>query len=440
MLRDVVEMQRRELESRLAERYVERQLAVLLYDDGLIKVIIGPRRCGKSFLAMHLLAQGTAHGYLNFDDERLVDVADYDRLIAAVNAVYDNPRHLLLDEIQNLPKWELFVNRLQRQGLRLMLTGSNAHLLSSELATHLTGRHLPIVLFPFSFAESLNAVAGPRTEPELAELFGHYAENGGYPEPLLRDMDRGFYLRTLWDSILYKDIVRRRRIRSVAGLEDLAGYLLANVAREYSLNRLTSVTRCKSVHTVAKYIGYLEEAFLFFSLPRFSFKAREQATANRKIYCIDNGLVTARAVRFSRDSGRLVENLVAVALHKRALDGRCNLFFWRDAQHREVDFVVQEGRRVTQLIQVCWDMTGANTRQREIRALLQAGSDLSCDRLLVLTADTDSEEVVEWYGKRGRIRLLPLWRWLTALTPATPAASGTPVAPSTPAAMNQRTT
>ena len=412
-LHDAVETQRREMHARLAERYVERDLATPVRDDGVIKVIIGPRRCGKSFLAMHLLGQQRSRGYVNFDDERLADVANYDHLVAAVNSVYDNPRHLLLDEIQNLPRWELFVNRLQRQGLRLILTGSNAHLLSSELATHLTGRHLPVILFPFSFAETLRAVPGPRTGPERAEDLRRYSQAGGYPEPLLRDMDREYYLRILWDSVLYKDIVRRRRIRSAAGLDDLAGYLLANVAREYSLNRLTTVTRCRSVHTVAKYIGHLEEAFLFFSLQRFSYRVRETAAANRKIYCIDNGFVTARGVRFSPDTGRLAENLVAVALHKRALDGACELYFWRGAGQREVDFVVKEGRQVTQLIQVCWDMTGGDTRQREIRALLQAGAELSCDRLLVLTADADSEEEVEWFGKRGRIRLLPLWRWLS---------------------------
>ena len=439
-LRDAVETQRRELRSRLDERYIQRRLGLPIRDDGLIKVILGPRRCGKSFLAMHLLEQFGSRGYLNFDDERLVGVDDYDRLVAAVNSVYGRPRHLLLNEIQNLPRWELFANRLQRQGFRLILTGSNAHLLSGELATHLTGRHLPVVLFPFSFAEALSAVPAARTGPELVEELRRYAADGGYPEPLLRDMDRGYYLRTLWDSVLYKDIVRRRRIRSVAGIEDLAGYLLANVSREYSLNRLTSVTRCKSVHTVAKYIGYLEEAFLFFSLSRISFKAarsfrgmeddenrgtgiarrpafsdqaREQATANRKIYCIDNGMITARGVLFSPDTGRLVENLVAVALRKRALDGTCELFFWKDAQQREVDFVIKEGRSVTQLIQVCWDLTAASPREREVRALLRAGAALSCERLLVLTADTDSEEVVEWYGRRGRIRLLPVWRWLS---------------------------
>lgn len=178
-----------------------------------------------------------------------------DQLVASVNEVYGRPQHLLLDEIQNLPKWELFVNRLQRQGFRLILTGSNAHLLSSELSTHLTGRHLPIMLFPFSFRESLRARDGHLTEPEISEALQAYVRQGGYPEPLLRDMDRGFYLNTLWDSILYKDIVRRRRIRSVAGIEDLASYLLANVSREYSLNRLVSVTQCKSVHTTVRGAG-----------------------------------------------------------------------------------------------------------------------------------------------------------------------------------------
>ena len=412
MLHDVVEMQKRELDGRLQERYVERQLAGPLRDDGLIRVITGPRRCGKSFLAMRLLARFSARGYLNFDDERLTDVTDYDRLIAAVNEVYDNPRYLLLDEIQNLDRWELFVNRLQRQGFRLILTGSNAHLLSSELATHLTGRHLPIVLFPFSYGEFLRSRDADLTEHERAEALHRYTRDGGYPEPLLRDMDRGFYLTTLWDSILYKDIIRRRRIRSVAGIEDIAAYLLANIAREYSLNRLTTVTQCKSVHTVARYIGYLEESFLFFSLSRFSFKVREQATANRKIYCIDNGFLTSRVGQFTPDTGRLAENMVAIALHKRALDGDCEIFFWKDPQQREVDFVVKKDRRVTQLIQVCQDMSRPETRRREIRALLKAAEALSCDQLLVLTADTDGEEEVEWYATRRKVRLLPLRRWL----------------------------
>ncbi len=412
MLRDVVEMQKRELEASLRERYVERELAFPVHDDGLIRVIIGPRRCGKSFLAMRLLSRLPTQGYLNFDDERLLNVPDYDQLIASINEVYGHPKHLLLDEIQNLPKWELFVNRLQRQGFHLILTGSNAHLLSGELSTHLTGRHLPIVLFPFSYTESLLARDRHHTEPEIIEAVQAYARDGGYPEPLLRDMDRPFYLNTLWDSMLYKDIVRRRRIRSVAGIEDLASYLLANVSREYSLNRLTAVTQCKSSHTVAKYIGYMQETFLFFSLRRFSYKLREQAKANRKIYCIDNGFVTSRAGQFNPDTGRLAENMVAIVLYRQELEGRSEVFFWKDARQWEVDFVIKQGRKIKQLIQVCQDMTKPETRNREIRALLKAGESLSCDDLLVLTAEREAEEVLQWYGARQRVRLLPLHRWL----------------------------
>jgi uncharacterized protein len=150
MLRDIVLLQKRELENRLQETYVERKMP-LPWDlgTGLINLITGPRRAGKSFYAAHLIQQTGSYGYVNFDDERLTVIGDYDEIIAAVNTVYDNPRYLLFDEIQNLPRWEMFVNRLQRQGVRLLITGSNANLLSSELATHLTGRHAARVLFPF---------------------------------------------------------------------------------------------------------------------------------------------------------------------------------------------------------------------------------------------------------------------------------------------------
>ena len=411
MLKDIVISQRRELDEKMRQRYVERRLAVSPGDNDLIKVVLGPRRCGKSFLAIHLTASQSPRGYVNFDDERLVGFRDYDGLIAAVDAVYDNPRCLLLDEIQNIPEWELLVNRLQRQGRRLYLTGSNAHLLSSELATHLTGRHLPIVLFPFSFGEYMSTLKEPLAGGEREEALRTYVEQGGMPEPLVQEIDRVSYLRTLWDSILYKDIVRRHRIRSVAGIEDLAGYLLANVTSEYSLNRLTEVTQVRSAHTVRKYLGHLEEAFLFFSLKRYSRKFREQARANRKIYCIDNGFVTARGFQFTDKIGALFENAVAIALHKQSLDGKCETYFWRGERDEEVDFVIKQGPRIAQLVQVCWDMRRPATRRREVRSLLQASKALDCDNLLILTAGTAGEEDVEWFGTRRSIRLQPLAEW-----------------------------
>lgn len=405
-------MQRRELERQLSEPYVPRRCRTGPGDHDLIQVIIGPRRAGKSFFAQRLVRERGAAGYVNFDDERLIDLQDGDELLAALDSLYDNPRVLLLDEIQNLPRWELFVNRLQRQGYRLTLTGSNAHLLGSELATHLTGRHLPIVLFPFSFPEYLDSQDRDLTTTERAEQFNRYVERGGYPETIVKDVDHGQYLRVLLESVLFKDIVSRHRIRAVQGLDDMTRYLVSNVAQEVSQKTLSRVTRCRSVHTVDKYLRLLEEAFLFFPLRRFSYKVRGQVRANRKVFCIDNGFVSSSAFRLSPDRGKLYENLAAIELHRRQLAGSGEVYFWKNQQQEEVDFVLRRGMHVSQLIQVCVDTTREQTRKREIRALLKAGAELDCRDLLVLTENEEREEHASWFGTTGTIRYQPLWKWL----------------------------
>jgi len=416
MLNDILLLQKREIEQRLTEPYVRRHVpAAEASDHDMVRVILGPRRAGKSFYAMHLVHDLGDFGYVNFDHERLVELEDYDALLRAVDTVYDRPRQLLLDEVQNLPRWELLVNRLQRQGYRLTVTGSNAHLLSSELATHLTGRHLPIVLFPFSFAEYLDALGVKTAGGEKLQALGRYAETGGYPEPLLKEVPHGEYLTTMLRSILYKDIVVRHRIRAPQGLDDMVAWLMANAAGLCSLRRLTDVTRLRSVHTVQKYLRHLDEAFLCFSVPRFSFKIREQAKANRKIYCVDNGLITATAFRHSPDTGKLRENLAAVALHRRELTGRLELFYWHGPRQEEVDFVVKEGTQITALIQVCVDPEGPRAKSREVRALLKASAELGCPNLLILTEALEGREKVSWYGHEETIEYRPLWKWLLAM-------------------------
>lgn len=413
MLTDIVLLQKRELESRLQETYVDRKIPVPWdLENDLIKVVTGPRRAGKSFYGIHLIQQTGSYGYINFDDERLAAIENYDEIISAVNNVYGHPRYLFFDEIQNLPRWEIFVNRLQRQGFRLLITGSNANLLSSELATHLTGRHLSFVLFPFSFGEVLAASAGERTGIEKMAALETYAEQGGYPEPLLKNIDRRDYLRTLLQSTLYKDIVKRFKVRSVQGIEDLTLYLMSNIAREYSLNALSGVTKCRSVHTIDKYIRYLQEAYLVFSLPRFSFRVKNQAGYNKKIYCTDNGLAVSAGFRFSEDRGVLYENLVAVALRKEEIAGRISLFYWRSLQNEEVDFIIKEGLHVTRLIQVCSDITNPKTLKREMRALIKASQELHCDDLLLLNDRFDRTETFRWQDAESPIRLMPLWQWL----------------------------
>jgi len=413
MIRDIILIQKRELETRLEERYIERDI-LFRWDPGndLINIIIGPRRAGKSFYATHLIQQTASYGYVNFDDERLTVIKDYDEIISAVDTVYNKPRNLLFDEIQNLPRWELFVNRLQRQGFRLLITSSNANLLSSELATHLTGRYAAHVLFPFSFREYLATLGNERTDIEKTAALDAYAEQGGYPETLLKKINRRDYLRTLMQSILYKDIVKRFKIRSVQGIEDLAMYLMSNIARVYTLNALSGVTKCRSVHTIDKYIIYLQQAYLFFSVPRFSFKVKDQAGHNKKIYCIDNGLAISAGFRFSADQGALYENLVAVALKNEEIAGRISLFYWKGSQNEEVDFVIKEGLKVTRLIQVCSDISNPKTLKREMRALIKASQELHCDELILLNDRFERPEDFKWQGVGRAIRLIPLWKWL----------------------------
>lgn len=412
VLNDVLLTQRREWEQRLSERYVVRVNTRIGVSDDLVQVIIGPRRAGKSFFALHALRSEKSCAYVNFDDERLVNLENYDDLVNGLDMVYDRPRTIILDEVQNLPRWELFVNRLQRQGRRLVVTGSNSNLLSSELATHLTGRHRLIVVLPFSYPERLQLSAHALTESEKQAQLAVYVGEGGFPEPSLKPIDRGEYLRTLLQAVLYKDIVKRRRIRAVQGLEDLAHYLFSNVAKEFSFQTLTKVSRCKSVNTAEKYLRYLEETFLFFTVKRFSFKVREQAAYGKKVYCSDNGLAVAGGFRFSADTGRLYENLVAIALWRAVLCGQSELFYWKSARHEEVDFVVKKGLRIEFLMQVCLCVDDVKTYEREVRALIKAGEELRCRKLLLLTENQESTEQAEWFGMKADIQCIPLWKWL----------------------------
>lgn len=412
MIRDVLLIQKRELESRFKEKYVERDIDLRRINNNLINVIIGPRRSGKSFFAIHVLNKMGSFGYANFDDERLVEVKDYDEIVNTIDSIYNNPKYLLFDEIQNLEKWELFVNRLQRQGHNLVITGSNSKLLSKELATHLTGRHSLTNVSPFSFHEYLKLEDKELTGNEIKTKLFSYVTQGGYPEPLIKKLDHKDYLSTLFASIIYKDILKRFRVRSVQAIEDLATYMISNIAKEFSYNTLTKMTKCKSVHTVEKYLNYLEEAFIFFKLNRFSFKVKEQMASNKKIYCVDNGFISAKAFKFSPDMGQLYENVVAIELKKLEMDGVANIYFWKSKQQEEVDFVVKQGLKVTHLIQVCFDVSDVKTKEREIRALIKAGKELKCKNLVAITEDYEAKEKISWFGVEGNIRFIPLWKLL----------------------------
>jgi uncharacterized protein len=412
MVRDIILKQKEELELKLLEKYVRRDISLAPKDSGMVNVIIGPRRAGKSFFGMHEIIGTGSFGYVNFDDERLLAVSDFDEILEAVNTVYSNPKVLLLDEIQNFPNWEIVVNRLQRQGILLVITGSNSNLLSSELATYLTGRHLPTYVFTFSYKEYLGVFTKEMNEASTNEKFLDFLTHGGYPEPLIKEIDVKSYLQVLFDSILFKDIVKRHRVRFAGALENLANWLITNIATDFSFNSLIRQTQISSVHTLQNYLNYLEEAFIFFTVPKFSYKVREQQKANKKLYCFDNGFYLARAFRISNDYGKLLENLVAIELKRRSLQQGWNIFYWKGREQEEVDFVIMKNNAVTNLIQVCWSIEHTKTRDREIRALLKASRELKCSKLSVITNDTQSTESFSWFGIEGEIEFIPARRWL----------------------------
>jgi predicted AAA+ superfamily ATPase len=410
-IKEIIILQKREIEAKLKEKYVEREQNLKLNND-LIKVIIGPRRAGKSFFALHFLNKQGKFGYVNFDDEKLTEVNNYDEIITAMNSIYDDSKVVLFDEIQNLPKWELFANRLQRQGYKLVITGSNSNLLSKELATHLTGRHLLTNIFPFSFKEYLKFKNKELTDTEIKEKLSKYLFNGGYPEILSKKVELKEYLSLLFNSILYKDIIKRYKIRNPKQIEDLTTYLISTIASEYSYNSLAKIGKIKSSHTIEKYLGYLEESFILFSLNRFSYKVKEQLSSNKKVYCIDNGFIQAKSFKASSDIGKLYENAVACKLKKLEADMKLKFYYWKNQQQEEVDFVIKVGLKVKQLIQVCFNIKDVETKNREIRALIKASKELKCSNLLIITEDTEKEEKAEWFGDKANIKFISLWKWL----------------------------
>jgi len=424
-LKNVVYSQKLQKEELLALTYIDRTkepFARKWLDSTLIKVVLGPRRAGKSVFSLMLL-KDRPFMYFNFDDEILSNMGGVstDELMKELHAAYGGDvKTILFDEIQNLPSWELFANRLHRAGYNLVLTGSNAQLLSKELATHLTGRHMPIEILPFDFNEFLRAkkfvvnqeyASLPRQRGELLHLAEDYLLNGGFPEVAVNNVDSKDYLDVLLDASLFKDVVKRHRVKFSTQIGNLAAHLVNNFANLYTARKLLEALNLKSVTTIEKYIDYLEEAYLIFSLLRYSPKSLERIKSPRKVYVVDNGFVGAKAIQHSPDKGKLMENLVFTELVKRGVKPNKDLFYYKTRNNREVDFVIKKGAEITELIQVCYDLTNPETEQREIKALVEASNELKVEKLTVLTWDEKRE--VERSGLT--IQVKPLWEWLLDL-------------------------
>lgn len=421
MLKSTVLKQKQEKERLLSLPYIERtkeKEARKWLDSDLMKVVLGPRRAGKSVFSLMLL-RDRPFAYFNFDDESLPgeEKVDLNELMSELRQAYGDVKYILFDEIQNLPKWELFVNRLHREGYNLVLTGSNARLLSRELATALTGRHIPIQILPFDFKEILRAknyvvdedkFLLPDEKAKFLGFLNEYMANGGYPEVVVKNLDPRGYLDVLFDSLLFKDVVKRHKVRFSEQIDNLGSYLINNVASQYSVRKLAHVLEFKSGVTLERYLSYLTEAYLIFSLHRHSVKAGLRLKSPKKAYVVDNGFITSKAVQHSPNFGKLMENLVFTELVKRGHEPNREIFYYRTRNDREVDFAIKKGVAVAELIQVSYDADDRDVEQREIKALVEAGKELNAAKLSVLTWNKKRE-----VKKDGlTVRFKPLWEWL----------------------------
>jgi len=387
--------------SSLCAREEEREIEL---DSNLAQIVIGVRRSGKSTLCQKVLIESKVHfAYVNFDDERLKDVRteDLDAIMEELYNIYGAFTHLFLDEVQNIEAWPLFVNRLLRQKMRLVLTGSNANLLSSELITHMTGRYNLIELYPFSFAEYC-AMKGVDVDGLTTKAFGlrghalnQYLMSGGFPEILQEKVAKPkTYVQSLLRAIVEKDICRRYNLRYKKTIYDLANHMLDWYCQEKSYNMIARDLQVKSVHTVKNYLDYLDNAYLLRSIRRFSFKSTERNLA-RKSYAVDIAFVADRenAVQYEGWGWRL-ENVVAIELLRRIEYATQELYYLRENRSYEVDFAVVDRGHVTQLVQVTYDFTNPKPRlyNREIGGLLKGAAATRCNNLtLVMMSGEDGD-------------------------------------------------
>lgn len=399
----------------LSRPYISRQTrydTAMLLSVPEIKLITGPRRAGKSTMAL-LMLRGHNFAYLNFDDALLLNDWDEGAVIDALSRIYPGYEYLLLDEVQNLPQWDMWVAKLYRRGVNLVITGSNARMLSSEMATVLTGRYLPVEIMPLSLHEVMmwRGPSSTTNNVSTTSEVDEYMRWGGFPETVTSRVMAGSFLSTLFEAIVLKDMASRHHVRKVSDLTRTAMYLLSNIARPLSYNSLAQDVGLNSINTAKRFLDHMCEPFLFFLLPRYDKKLRLMQKAPKKVYIVDNGFVTARAFRVSEDRGRMLENQVFIHLRRLGYNAEQSLFYYHSRTDKETDFVLRRGTQVEQLIQVCYDMSSPKVRKREVNALVECADELGCDNLTIVTYN---EEDIIMQGKYT-IRVTPFPSWQSAL-------------------------
>ena len=404
---NILSDQREELTNRHWKNIVTREEEKEInLNSPLAQVVIGVRRSGKSTLCSKVMQEsGLPFGYINFDDDRLgkLTVDAFDTLLRALYQLNGDFNHLFLDEVQNIEGWELFVNRMLRQGMHMLITGSNANLLSGELATHLTGRYHQIELMPFSFQEYCSCKdvnTSSYTTKAIAlrdKALNDYLFAGGFPELLLlSEAEQGDYVCSLVQTIVEKDIAKRYKLRYAQTLMDVANQVLDEFSQEHSFATVQKKHNLKSPNTAKKYLQYLQNAYLVLALPRFSLKSSERRSVH-KYYAIDPAMIAKRDEALMTESlGLRLENMVAVELKRRAAIDE-QIYYFRKVREYEVDFVRVKGTQVQELIQVTYDFTQPRTKlyNREVGNLVKASNVLHCDNLTLIVMYGEPGDIVE---------------------------------------------
>lgn len=401
-----------EQQSIVQKNFIERNVAKEYVQCSEILIISGIRRCGKSTLLQQIRnTQQDKDFFLNFDDERLIHftIEDFQKLHEVFIELFGEQHNFYFDEIQNIAGWERFVRRLYDSGNKVFITGSNAHLLSKELGTHLTGRYIQIELYPFSFKEFLLFTEVHITEKDIfttqgiariTAAFNEYITLGGFPQYIQNQQVE--YLKTVYQNILYKDVMVRNNITNERQITELTHYLASTISTLSSYNSLSKIIGVKNAGTVASYINFISDTYLLFQIHKFDFSLKKQIQNPKKTYFIDTALVQKISFSFSENSGRLLENIVFLELKRR------NKQVFYHSQKYECDFVILEGTTITQAIQVTYSFDDENTKQREIRGLQDAMKTYSLTHGTILTMHTQ-QHITE---NNISIDVIPVWKWL----------------------------
>lgn len=357
-------------------------------------IISGVRRCGKSTLLRQIMKKSDSFNYFNFEDERAInfEVPDFEKLDQVFKKLNPAADGYFFDEIQNVPGWERFVRRKQDQGKKFFITGSNSSLLSKELGTKLTGRHLTYELFPFSYGETLR-LKGQSPSPAS---FEEYGTSGGFPGYLKYDND--MMLQHIYGDIIVKDIVVRYGLREPALVKKLAIYLMTNAGKEFSYNSLRKTFDVGTATTISNFISYFEDSYLLFTVPKFAYSYKSQIRSPKKAYAVDQGLARANSVSFSADKGRILENMVFLHLRRHYP----SIYYFRE--RHECDFIVKDRAGNALALQVCYRLDEDNIT-RETRGLKEAMGALKINKGMIVTLDQEDT--------LGDIEVFPAWKLLT---------------------------